>query len=539
VDPSLRPDLAFPDDLDEEEEPVEDVEAQAEELGCTSLVKGLKEADDRFDWLKDNLKRVAKLEPLEMARLREAWGKGIREFDKVIKKAKTRSAPEGGQMFDYEDWSAVGEAFTTTEQGIVYTQETFYVYGGNQYKKKETEAVAMSVNQYMKNCYFNNTEGDAVAIRPNVGRVANAVQQVKFATMREGIEPRTWTDTGAVGGIPFKNGILLGEELLPHTPSFFATYCLTYDFEPSAECPTWEKVVTDWLDDDMERVELLRQWLRYLIEGRQDVQKIWVLTGVPRSGKGTITSLVRMLLGADNCAAPLMSQFASDFGLENCVGKQAIIIGDAHVKKGDPAGILDKLKSISGKDVIQVNRKNKSQVDCVLGQIVLACNDMADIPDESNALISRYSILNFKKSFVGKEDPELLMKLGAELSGIYNWAMKAERVKRFEETQEEKDLKEGLIASSNPVRSWARSHCEEEKGAVMSKDAFYNSYEKWCEEMHAPRKAKGAFFKTLYQIFPYAKEERKREGGTRVRVIEGISLNDCESEMDFDDNEQF
>lgn len=517
-----RPDLDFSDD--EEDATVEDADAQARALGCGSLVEGLRECSDRFDWLKENRGAVAKLDTLELARVRDTWGRGVREFDKIVRAARRGGVEvQKGQVFSFEDWAAVAEGFSATVKGLVYSDEVFYSYEGKCYERIGAEVVAKWVSDYMKECYFEGDEAP-VMIRPNAARVANALQQVRFSVMRRGLEAAMWLDTGVVGGVPFANGVFYGGELREHTPEFFSTYVLEYDYKPEAVCPLWEDRVEDWLDGDQERIELLRQWMRYLLEGRDNLQKIMVLTGVPRSGKGTITTLLRCLLGWNNCSAPLMNQFSSEFGLENSVGKRAIIIGDAHVKKGDPAGVLDKLKSISGKDVIQVNRKRISQVDVKLGQLILACNDMADIPDESNALISRYSILNFKKSFAGQEDPDLLDNLKSELSGIYNWAMAGEDFTRFVETAEEKEIKDGLIASANPVRAWANSSCEEDPFETVAKEELYKSFERWCEENNSRRKSKGEFFKTLKSVFPYAKPVRVRQGCGRVQAIEGIRI---------------
>ena len=527
-----RPDLDFEDDL--ECDAVDDPVAQATDLGCGSLVEGLREAPDRFDWLKDNVAQVAKLPPLELARIKDTWGTGVRDFNAIVKSARGAVKVTNGQVFQADDWRAIGEAFAPTVDGLVYSEEDFYMYTGTKYEKTPSEVVAKKVSDYLDGCFFSGLDAAPVAIKPNVGRIANALQQVKFATMRHGIQGRTWISSGLVSGTPFKNGILVGDEMLAHTSDFFATYCLSYSFDASATCPEWEKTVEVWLDGDKQRIELLKQWLCYLVSPREDQQRIWVLSGVPRSGKGTITSLVRLLLGADNCSAPLMGQFVSDFGLENSVGKRAIIIGDAHVGKGDPAGILDKLKSISGKDVIQVNRKNRTQIEARLGQLIIACNDMADIPDESNALISRYSILNFKKSFAGIEDSMLLERLTKELSGIYNWAIGAGAFDRFIETEEEVTIKEALVTSANPVRAWALE-CVESGGEGVDKEVLYSSYEKWTELNHTKRKTKGAFFKTFYQVFPYARDSRKREGGTRVRIVEGVSLKSNECEFRDDD----
>jgi len=528
ADTTLRPDLAFPDDLEEIPLSPSAIEAQEEALGCSSLVEGLKNAPDKFDWLKENIKRVVKLDPLELARLKNSWGVGVRDFNLFVKKNSPVKIVEGAQIFPADDWASVGEAFIPTLDGIVYDKEDWYLWAKTKYEAVNEHEILSKLSAFMRGAMFQ-AAGDSppVVIKPNRASLANVAQQVSFFAGAKG---------HLNGGVPFTNGILFEGDLIPHNPDVFYTYSLSFDYDATATCPTWERCVNEWLDGDVERMELLRQWLFYLISGREDLQKIWVLSGVKRGGKGTILKMINELLGEGNYSAPSFSSFASQFGLQASLGKRAMIIPDAHLPRGDQGTILDRLKSISGHDKISVSRKNKTDIEAArLGVIVIACNELGDIKDESNALIGRYSILNFKRSFEGVEDGQLEHKLRKELSGIFNWVMSCPKFDKFIEGAAGEEVKRELVASSNPVRAWAVDNCTGDEMAFTKTDELFAHFQKWCEDNHSYQSpAKNAFCRSLKQIFPYAKIDRITLDGKREKVYLGIKL---EGECEIDENE--
>jgi putative DNA primase/helicase len=56
---------------------------------------------------------------------------------------------------------------------------------------------------------------------------------------------------------------------------------------------------------------------------------------------------------------------------------------------------------------------------------LLLFNELPEFEDDSGTLLSRLVVFHFKNSFWGKEDPDLLAKLIAELPGIFNLIVKA------------------------------------------------------------------------------------------------------------------
>ena len=72
------------------------------------------------------------------------------------------------------------------------------------------------------------------------------------------------------------------------------------------------------------------------------LEKILVLQGPPRSGKGTIREALTTCVGSDNIASTSLEQLSSDrFGLAPLVGKLLAILPDAHLtrKSDDRAAV--------------------------------------------------------------------------------------------------------------------------------------------------------------------------------------------------------
>ncbi len=90
-----------------------------------------------------------------------------------------------------------------------------------------------------------------------------------------------------------------------------------------------------FLDDlwspDEQQIETLQQWSGYLLTPDTRQQKILMLIGPPRSGKGTIMRTETRLLGKGNTCSPSMAQFGEHFGLAQMIDKVAAIVGDARI----------------------------------------------------------------------------------------------------------------------------------------------------------------------------------------------------------------
>jgi phage/plasmid-associated DNA primase len=70
-------------------------------------------------------------------------------------------------------------------------------------------------------------------------------------------------------------------------------------------------------------------------------QKIFLLVGPKRGGKGIISRILTALVGADNITAPTLSSLSQNFGCEGLIGKTLAIISDARLGRSrEPGGDL-------------------------------------------------------------------------------------------------------------------------------------------------------------------------------------------------------
>jgi len=77
--------------------------------------------------------------------------------------------------------------------------------------------------------------------------------------------------------------------IIPTTPRLFATNALDFDFDPNAQQPLrWLRFLQQLWPDDPESIDLLQEWFGYSLTADTSQQKILMIIGPRRSGKGTI-----------------------------------------------------------------------------------------------------------------------------------------------------------------------------------------------------------------------------------------------------------
>jgi len=147
--------------------------------------------------------------------------------------------------------------------------------------------------------------------------------------------------------------------LLPATPAFFTLQGLNFAFDPEAPAPeAWLQFLHDLWADDADSPATLQEAFGYNLTPRTHLQKVLMLVGPKRSGKGTIARVMRLLLGERNCCGPTLAGLADQFGLSVLIGKSLAVISDARIGgRTDTAVLTERLLSISGEDALSIPRK--------------------------------------------------------------------------------------------------------------------------------------------------------------------------------------
>lgn len=333
-----------------------------------------------------------------------------------------------------------------------------------------------------------------------------------------------------------RNGLLHipTRTLHPSTPNFFTLNGVDVAFDPQAPAPVeWLKFLKSVWSDDQESIDTLQELLGYFLIPDTRFQKIGMVIGPKRSGKGTIGKIARALVGRRNTCNPTLASFGRDFGKQVLIDKTLAIIPDARLSgRTDPAMIAETLLSISGDDPQTIPRKFQSDWNGQLPtRFLLLSNELPKIGDASGALASRFILLVMQQSFFGKEDLGLFSRLATELPGILNWALtgRDRLYKRgyFVQPKSAKQMLQEFEDLNSPISVFLRERCKRTTGETET-GALFQAWQQFCHEHGIDHPGTTQTFgRNLRAAVPGITDCQHRvEGGTVKRFWKSLVLVD-------------
>ena len=300
----------------------------------------------------------------------------------------------------------------------------FYRWVGTHYADIDTKEVRSQLYGFLADALTNGNEAfQPFNPTPNkVNAIMDALVMRVLSSREKNVPfwlgPSQGISTASL--IACRNGVLNIENrtLLPHDPRLFQVNCLPFDYDAAAPTypPLWQNFLRQlWPgDEDGKRARLtLQELFGLMLTPDTRYQKIFLIVGPKRSGKGTIARVLTRMLGRDNVANPTLSGLSSHFGSAPLIDKRAAIISDARLgPRTDAYTVAERLLSISGEDALTIDRKYRDPWTGCLGvRFLILTNELPRIADASGALASRFVVLQQRNSFYGKED-ELSLNLG-------------------------------------------------------------------------------------------------------------------------------
>ena len=319
----------------------------------------------------------------------------------------------------------------------------------------------------------------------------------------------------------------------PPSPRFFTYNTLPFPVPASEpEIPrVWLRCLDQWFGNNPASVVALQEWMGLCLSADTSAHKLLFLVGPPRSGKGTVLHVLTELIGAANVASTTFAALGENFGLESLVGKSVAIIPDARLSgRTDVAGVVERLLSISGEDAQTINRKNRPRITTRLRvRFILASNEVPRLQDASGALASRFEIIGFPNSFLGREDRDLKAKLAAELPAILAWAARGyvrlrSQGMAFTQTTTAAEYHRELEELSSPVRAFVRERCDIGPSCEVLVNELFSSWKEWNEQRNRGPGPENMFGRDLRAAHPHITLTQPRRDGVRVRVYRGIGL---------------
>ena len=434
------------------------------------------------------------------------------------------------------------EARWTDENGarlLHHYKGEFFQWRSPAYRPVDVNEMKSIVWNFLAKSIVPGDEGSFQECRPNKQLVANVLEGLEAIThLEKDVEPPVWLDDGGKGRppaneiIPCANGLLhiSTRTLLLPDPRLFTLNVVPVAFNPKARKPkAWLKFLKELFGTDKQSIELLQEIFGLLLIQDMKFQKVFLMVGPKRSGKGTIARVLRALIGPCNTVNPTLSGLSTNFGLQPLISKQLAVITDARLGyHTDGKVVTERLLSISGEDAITIDRKNKLAWSGMLStRFLILTNELPRLADASGALASRFTPLILNRSFYGKEDLKLTKKLLEDLPGILNWAL--DGLERLEERghfilpKSSQEAVYDLEDLGNPIKAFIEERYEWGPGKRASVAAVYVDYSQWAEENGTKPAPKSIFGRDFKAAHPEIKKIRINKDGKRFNVYEGIA----------------
>ena len=304
---------------------------------------------------------------------------------------------------------------------LVRVEKIFYRYSGVCWQEVSDDTIKTEIQRL----FF------AWKLTPS--KIKNILDSVAVMVGNDMLVRGQYMSTGQKpNAVIMRNGIVELDDtgnatIKPHTPDYFEFNSLDYDYNPAATCPEFDKFVQSQWPNDPVMMNQLQELYGMMLVANARYQVLPLMIGKSRSGKGTHGAIIRAMIGGHNICAPSVESLLKDVTLHNMSTKKLAMIPEANsVHPSIKGQVLDRLKTISGGDPIQYDRKYLGAATCSEWPLLLiSSNEMPDFVDPSGALANRVWAFPFTRSFVGQEDRYLVDRLttSENIAGVFNWAL--------------------------------------------------------------------------------------------------------------------
>ncbi len=400
-------------------------------------------------------------------------GDNTKIIDYGLKQGESLFIDEDGKILKNEisDYLVKKYHYITLQLGDDRANKIVYCYDNGVYRPYGCDAIYREVQKILGN-------HGSILIDNEI------VNTIKYKTI---MQPKNFQCNPLV--LNLKNGLLdiMTMELTPHTHTHLSTVQMDFEYDPSKDCPVFDKFCNDILTPEQQTY--VYEYMGYCLTGLPNVyQQFMMLVGAPGSGKGTLLKCLQNLIGMEHCCSiDLQMLEKNQFALYRLYGKSLNICADLPKSS---LGETSQLKKITGNDVLLGEPKGKDSFEfknkC---KLIASMNDLPYVDEHNMAFFRRIQWIEIDKVIKGTddEDPELDAKLStpAEQSGILNvllpYIQKIVKQKRFTWNKTPEDARVWYTERQNPVIYFFRKCIEEADGNVSKKD-MHILYEMWCEE---------------------------------------------------------
>ena len=265
-------------------------------------------------------------------------------------------------------------------------------------------------------------------------------------------------------------------------------------FDPSANCPRFERFMLEIFDGDIELIEYVQRQSGYSLTGHVTQQDIRIEVGVGRNGKGQKQRVGLAIAGDYGWVLPFHSLLKKDRNSSGVPNDIASLDGRRYValSEASEGEVLNegRVKSLTGDDQLSARYLHAEFFTFKpTFKLWLSLNDEPRITDSSVAMWDRVKKIPYHVQFGDNEgqkprDNSLNETLMAELPGILNWFLTG-AIRWYADGMAEPDVVKiatlELKNENDRLAAFVDENLVSATNATLRAGQAFRAYETWAE----------------------------------------------------------
>jgi len=392
-----------------------------------------------------------------------------------------------------KEWAVAVKLF---DEDLIHITDGFYKYNINKGIWEEYEEERFNL---MADELYRETTGEK-ASKKEVSEIKADLAKMTWKKYLQQI--RAGRKKRVHNTLNLKSGILNldTKKIKGYERSDFCFNKLEYDYDKEAKCERWIQFLIEiftpksgyfslnQLDQEGVKgvVNLLQEFMGYSLLIGNNYQKMLMLIGAGRNGKGIVLETWKAMLGEHNVSDLDIKDINNTQSVWQAENKMLNISWDSDANQQIDSGNI-KLASVGEPVQSRKLYENPKKFEFT-AKMVFATNKRPHIKTAGDAIRERLIIIPFNRYFeYAERDFTLGEKIELEIQGVFAWSMRGldrlrERGGKFLIPKLCKDFLKDYITDEDSVLSYLADETKIDPNGVVEKKNIYMLYKDYCRE---------------------------------------------------------